>query len=105
MHKRSFDAFAAAYRWERAGVGTASRLPAMKRPDLFICFDLKNRSGIARALDVPASSLQTFGGYWNLMQSIWHCPWWRAPRPRQALERRIWNARVALLDSIYYTES
>jgi len=74
----------------------------LKRPDLFICIDSKNRSGIATAFDVAASALQTFEGYWDLMQRIWRCPWWRAPQPQQALERRIWNARVALLDSVYY---
>jgi hypothetical protein len=102
LKQSHFDAFAAAFQWERAGVGTASRLLAMKRPDLFICIDSKNRSGIASAFGVSASSLQTFDGYWNLMQRIWRCPWWRAPQPQQTLERRIWNARVALLDSIYY---
>ena len=97
-----FDAFTAHYNWERAGVGTASRLLAMKRPDLFMCIDSKNRPQIARAFSVSASSLQTFDGYWDLMQMIWKCPWWRAPQPRNALERRLWEARVALLDSIYY---
>jgi hypothetical protein len=100
--KTSFDAFYAAYKWEGAGVANASRLLAMKRPDRFMCIDSKNRSGIATAFDVSASSLQSFGGYWNLLQRIWRCPWWRTPRPQQAIERRIWNARVALLDSIYY---
>jgi hypothetical protein len=102
VKKSSFDAFAAGYQWNRSGVGTASRLLAMKRPDLFICIDSKNRSEIARAFDVAAASLQTFDGYWNLIQRIWRCPWHRAPRPKQALEARIWDARVALLDSLYY---
>jgi HKD family nuclease len=104
MAKDAFTAFAANYRWERAGVGTASRLAAMKRPDLFICIDSKNRSGIAKAFDVSAVSLQTFEGYWDLIQRIWHCPWWRAAAPKLALHRRVWGARVALLDSLYYDE-
>jgi HKD family nuclease len=102
VSKRAFDDFAANYRWERSGVGTASRLLAMKRPDLFLCVDAKNRTRIAKAFDVSASSLQTFEGYWDLMQRIWRCPWNRAPRPRRALDRRVWDARVALLDSLYY---
>lgn len=102
VKKSSFDAFAAAYQWKGAGVANASRLLAMKRPDLFICIDSKNRFAIATAFGVSASSLQTFAGYWNLLQRVWRCPWSRASLPQQALERRIWNARVALLDSIYY---
>jgi hypothetical protein len=102
VDKQAFDAFAARYRWDRAGVGTGSRLIAMKRPDLFICIDAKNRAGIARAFGFSASSLQSFEGYWELMQRIWRCPWHRAPRPRRARDGRVWDARVALLDSIYY---
>jgi HKD family nuclease len=102
VSKRAFDHFAANYRWERSGVGTASRLMAMKRPDLFLCVDAKNRTGIAKAFGVSASSLQTFEGYWDLMQRIWRCPWNRTAAPRRALARRVWDARVALLDSLYY---
>jgi HKD family nuclease len=102
LRKPAFDAFADRYQWRQAGIGTASRLLSMKRPDLFICIDVKNRSGIARAFGVSASSLQTFEGYWELMQRIWRCPWWRAPRPQHELEGRVWRARVALLDSLYY---
>lgn len=105
VSKPAYHKFVAAYQWNRAGVGTASRLLAMKRPDLFVCIDAKNRSGLAEAFGVSALSLQTFDGYWSLMQRIWHCPWWRVPRPEQALEQRIWNARVALLDSVFFTES
>jgi hypothetical protein len=100
--KTAYDKFAAAYQWKRAGVATASRLLAMKRPDLFICVDSKNRAGIAEVFGVSAGSLQTFDGYWNVIQRIWRCPWCRNRRPQPGLERRIWDARVALLDSLYY---
>lgn len=105
VEKTDFNSFTAAYKWERAGIGTASRLLAMKRADLFICIDSKNRSSIADACGVSALSLQSFDGYWDLMQRIWRCPWHRSPRPHQALQTRIWNARAALLDSIYYVEN
>jgi HKD family nuclease len=105
VSKRQYDSFAARYERERARVATGSRLLAMKRPDLFICIDSRNRSGIAKAFGVPASSLDNFEGYWNLMVRIWRCPWWLAPRPKGVLDGRIWDARVALLDSLYYVDS
>lgn len=81
VSKRAFDDFEANDQWKRSGVGTASRLMAMKRPDLFLCVDAKNRTGIARAFGVSASSLQTFEGYWDVMQRIWRCPRNRTARP------------------------
>lgn len=102
VNRKGFDAFVANYQWERSGVGTASRLLAMKRPDLFMCIDSKNRSQVAGAFAVTGSSLQTFDGYWDLLLRIWKCPWWRAPQPKQSIERRLWKARVALLDAVYY---
>ena len=54
VSKRAFDDFAANYQWKRSGVGTASRLMAMKRPDLFLCVDAKNRTGIAKAFGVSS---------------------------------------------------
>jgi hypothetical protein len=102
LRRGQFDAFVAHYQWKKSGVGTASRLLAMKRPDLFVCIDAENRPQIAAALSVTAGSLATFPGYWDLLQRIWKCPWWRAGRPKDALGLRIWKARVALLDSVYY---
>ena len=70
-------------------MGTGSRLLAMQWPDVFLCVDAKNRAGIAKAFGVSASALQTFEGYWDLMQRIWRCPWNRVARPRRALDRRV----------------
>lgn len=102
LAERMFNAFVASYQRKGCAVGTGSRLLAMKRPDLFVCVNSANRSQIATAFSVSSSSLTTFEGYWNLLLRIWKCPWWRAPQPRHALDRRIWNARVALLDAVYY---
>jgi HKD family nuclease len=104
VSKRQFDAFADKYQWNGAAPGTASRLLAMKRPDLFICINSKNRAKIAAAFGVSASSLRRFEGYWELMQRVWSCPWSKAPPPSGELHRRVWRARVALLDSLYYVE-
>ncbi len=101
LEKSQFDAFVAHCRWEKSGVGTASRLLAMKRPDLFICIDRKNRSQLAKAFGVSSRSLETFSGYWELLRRIWKCAWCRATCPKDKVGARIWKARVALLDSVY----
>jgi len=99
VNRGRFDAFVANYQWKGSGVGTASRLLAMKRPDLFICIDSKNRSELAKAFGVSATSLQSFDGYWDLMLRIRKCPWWRSPQPTHSFERRMWKARIAELQA------
>lgn len=99
--RANYEAFTKGYDWTK-GVGTASRLLAMKRPDLFVCLNRMNRSGLAGAFAVTAKSLKGFDGYWSLASLIWKCPWWLAPRPVSGEAQQIWDARVALLDTIYY---
>ena len=37
-----------------------------------------------------------------IREKFWKSPWRRSRRPKTILERRIWEARVALLDCVYY---
>lgn len=84
------------------GVPTASRLLAMKRPDVFVAVNRANDKGICAAFGVAYSTL-SLQNYWErIIVPIQLSPWWLHARPRKALEGRIWDNRAALLDSIYY---
>lgn len=88
----------------RPGMSTpavGTRLLAMKRPDLFICIDSANRANLSKAFGIPQGRLNTYEGYWELLQIIWRCPWFKSPRPK-GRDARIWAARVALVDAFYY---
>jgi hypothetical protein len=104
VNQSQFAAFAREYTWPNAGVVTASRLLAMKRPDLFVCIDSKNRKQIANALGMTAVDTRSFEGYWELTQRIWKCPWRRAKRPTGSFDVRLWRSAVAMLDCIYYED-
>lgn len=85
------------------GVATATRLLAMKRPDIFIGVNDANRRGICDAYGVAHSTL-SLGNYWErIVIPTQLSPWWQHPRPKSNQEGRIWDNRAALIDCIYYS--
>ena len=84
------------------GVPTASRLLAMKRPDTFVCVSGRNKDGIAEALSFRPRALD-LDSYWDLVvEPIRTAPWYNEPRP-SGHDAELWDVRVAMLDSIYYS--
>lgn len=84
------------------GVATASRLLAMKRPDIFVAINKGNRKELCKATGFVSSSL-SLGNYWDrIVVATRVGPWWLHPRPNSRLDGRIWDNRAAMLDSIYY---
>ncbi len=102
VSRAQFDQFVRSLPRERVKVATATRLLAMKRPDLFLCVDSQNRRQIARSFDISQRALGTFDGYWDLLARIYECPWYLAARPKNGIGMAIWDGRVALLDAFYY---
>lgn len=82
-------------------IATATRLLAMKRPDCFVCVDGGNKSRLSKALDFRPTMLN-LETYWDwVIEPIQQAPWYTAPRPVGA-DTELWDARVAMLDAIYY---
>lgn len=85
-------------------IGPATRLLAMKRPDLFVCVNGENRRGIGEALAFAPTTL-SLDNYWErVIEPIRQAPWYTTPRPTN-LNRELWDVRVAMLDAIYYEPS
>ena len=81
------------------GMGVATRLLAVRRPDRFPPVNNKNSKGIRRLLlDKPINAER----YLEVLDTIWSFPWWNSAEPDGIDERRIWRARVALLDALVY---
>lgn len=84
-----------------ARLAPATRLLAMKRPDFFVCVNSGNRAGLADALAFAPTTIK-LGNYWRrVIEPIQQAPWYNAPRPT-GWEMELWDARVAMLDAIYY---
>ncbi|MEQ6292192.1 phospholipase D family protein [Vogesella sp. GCM10023246] len=89
----------------KGGIATASRLLAMKRPDVFVCLNNANRVGISEAFGTAPTTLN-LDNYWQrVIIPMQISSWWQHPRPRDELAGRIWDNRAALMDSIYYDPS
>lgn len=98
-YQRFTDRFLNAFK--RSGMALASRLLAMKRPDTFVCVNNQNREGLVQAFRVSPS--RDAEAYWQLIERVWACTWWKTPAPAAEDERVVWNARAAFLDSLFYT--
>ena len=80
---------------------TATRLLAMKRPDVFVCVSKPNLAGISDGLGFAKSTL-SLENYWErVIEPIRVSPWYNATRPNGA-DAELWDSRVAMLDAIYY---
>lgn len=111
VSEAQFDAFVRHFdlafegKAHKGGVATASRLLAMKRPDVFVGLNDANRAGISQAFGTAPTTLK-LNNYWErVIIPMQNSPWWLRPRPRAALTGRIWDNRAALIDSIYYNPS
>lgn len=99
QYQRFTDHFLKAFK--HAGMALASRVLAMKRPDTFVCVNNQNRDGLAQAFRVSPS--WDPDGYWDLIERVRACTWWKSPPPAAGDEREVWRARAAFLDALFYT--
>lgn len=86
----------------RHGIGIASRLLALKRPDYFVCFDSKNKNELCRDFGIKQSGMD-YERYWEeIIDRITDSAWWNEPRPKNAVGGTVWDGRAAMLDAIFY---
>ena len=85
-------------------VSTATRLLAMKRPDVFVCISDKNADLLAEDFGIAPTRLQhRFDAYWSeVIERIQETAWWQSEEPTARDEKEVWLGRAALLDAIYY---
>lgn len=86
----------------RHGVGIASRLLALKRPDYFVCLDSKNKAQLCKDFGIKQSDM-TYERYWeDVVCRIVDSVWWNEPKPSDKQAFRVWLGRAAMLDAIFY---
>jgi hypothetical protein len=81
------------------GLPVAARLLCAKRPDLFFAVNGPNARRVGA---VFGRTPRTASQYIELHRQIWATPWFNSPAPMGIDEQRVWRARVALLDALFY---
>jgi HKD family nuclease len=109
VRKQHYDAYLKeylkAYIKGRDGLGTATRLLAMKRPDVFLCVDAKNIKKLAEDVGIVRADQFDYERYWGeVVLRLREAPWWQSPEPSNPTEQAVWRARAAMLDAIFYEE-
>lgn len=107
--KKHYESYIAeylkAYPKGRDGLATATRLLAMKRPDVFLCVDAQNKRKLAEDVGIVRADKLDYERYWDeVVLRVMESPWWQSPEPSDPTEKAVWNARAAMLDAIFYEE-
>lgn len=83
------------------GVPTASRLLAMKRPDVFLCISQPNVKQAAKEMGFAKSTLR-LENYWDrVVEVIRSADWYNVEKPEGA-DGELWEGRAAMLDAMLY---
>lgn len=83
-------------------VGVASRLLAVKRPDVFVSVNNGSKPQLARL--IGGKRIDTVKQYLALLDHIWSTEWYAASEPEEEHGVSIWRRRAALLDSALYEQ-
>jgi len=90
-------------------LSAASRLLAMRRPDLFFCVNGANSKRLADDLGITVNGkrgIKTVDGYLDAVEMLRNSSWGMSRPPSKAMAEeelnRCWNGRVAMIDALYY---
>lgn len=90
--------------YERFGMGVATRLLALARPDMAISLNKASQGGLASFSRLAPTTLKNISNYLKLLQWMYKQDWYDSPAPTDPWEKSIWNKRAALVDAFVYDD-
>jgi HKD family nuclease len=90
--------------YDNFGMGVATRLLTLARPDMAISLNKASQSGLAKFSGMAPTTLHNIPKYLSLLQWMYEQDWYKAPSPTDPWEKSIWEKRAALLDAFVYDD-
>lgn len=90
--------------YDRFGMGVATRLLALARPDMAISLNKASQGGLASFSGLAPTTLKNIPNYLKLLQWMYKLEWYTSPPPTDSWENSIWCNRAALLDAFVYDD-
>lgn len=101
--RKHYDAFLR--QWQKiphAAIGVATRLLAVRRPDVFCSVNRRCRDKLCGSLGIRSITLEN---YWNdCIEVLRQSAWWNSPKPVHVRQKQLWDVRMALIDFLVCDE-
>ena len=102
-YQKFINKFLIPFRNDGDGLPMATRLLAMKRPDIFFCINGPNYHQIVKSMGLSLKGKKDYSGYWSkIIDPIHKSKWFNTNCPSDSLQRKIWRSRVAMLDAFLF---
>lgn len=89
----------------KAGLFAATRLLAMRRPDVFMVLTAAKVDALCQGFGLVKLNATDFTRYWvEIIEAIHRQPWFKSPQPEDATELELWNNRVVLFDLFFFVD-
>jgi len=90
---------------EKATLGPASRLLAMRRPDQFVVITTAKLDPLCQGLGIKRITNTDFVGYWSeLIGTVRAMGWWSEEAPEDEEQLFLWKNRAILIDTLLYAD-
>jgi len=89
----------------KAGLFAATRLLAMRRPDVFMVLTAAKVDALCQGFGLVKLNATDFSRYWfDIIEAIHRQPWFKSSQPEDATELDLWNNRVVLFDLFFFVD-
>ena len=89
----------------KAGLFAATRLLAMRRPDVFMVLTAPKVDALCQGFGLVKLKPTDFSRYWvDIIEALHRQPWFKSAQPEDATELELWNNRVVLFDLFFFVD-
>jgi len=89
----------------KAGLFAATRLLAMRRPDVFMVLTAAKVDALCQGFGLVKLNATDFSRYWvDIIEALHRQPWFKSAQPEDATELELWNNRVVLFDLFFFVD-